>query len=56
MVYTRGAASDYDRWANVTGDPGWSWDALQPYLRKVSNGLSGPRKEELTRNFVAREI
>ncbi|KAF5351054.1 hypothetical protein D9756_008218 [Leucocoprinus leucothites] len=34
MVYTRGAASDYDRWAKVTGDPGWSWHKLQPYLDK----------------------
>lgn len=34
MVYTRGAASNYDRWAKVTGDPGWSWDRLQPYLDK----------------------
>ncbi|KAJ3564746.1 hypothetical protein NP233_g8094 [Leucocoprinus birnbaumii] len=34
MVYTRGAASDYDRWAKVTGDQGWSWDRLQPYLKK----------------------
>ncbi|KAL0954007.1 hypothetical protein HGRIS_005163 [Hohenbuehelia grisea] len=34
MVYTRGSAEDFDRWANVTGDNGWSWDALQPYIRK----------------------
>ncbi|KAJ3561519.1 hypothetical protein NP233_g10144 [Leucocoprinus birnbaumii] len=34
MVYTRGAASDYDRWAKVTGDSGWSWNKLQPYLDK----------------------
>ncbi|KAF5350971.1 hypothetical protein D9756_008209 [Leucocoprinus leucothites] len=34
MVFTRGAASDYDRWARVTGDPGWSWDKLQPYIKK----------------------
>lgn len=35
MVFTRGAASDYDRWARVTGDPGWSWDSLQPYIKRV---------------------
>ncbi|KAL0578821.1 hypothetical protein V5O48_003189 [Marasmius crinis-equi] len=34
MAYVRGASSDYDRYARVTGDPGWSWDALQPYFRK----------------------
>ncbi|THH15926.1 hypothetical protein EW146_g4634 [Bondarzewia mesenterica] len=35
MVYSRGTAEDYDRYAAVTGDPGWSWDALQPYFRKA---------------------
>ncbi|KXN84474.1 Choline dehydrogenase, mitochondrial [Leucoagaricus sp. SymC.cos] len=34
MVFTRGAASDYDRWAKVTGDPGWSWGKLQPYIKR----------------------
>ncbi|KAG6847347.1 hypothetical protein H0H93_008725, partial [Arthromyces matolae] len=34
MYYTRGASSDFDRYANETGDPGWSWDNLQPYIRK----------------------
>ncbi|KAL0564134.1 hypothetical protein V5O48_017921, partial [Marasmius crinis-equi] len=34
MAYTRGSSEDWDRYARVTGDPGWSWDALQPYLRK----------------------
>ncbi|KAJ6590378.1 aryl-alcohol-oxidase from pleurotus Eryingii [Mycena sp. CBHHK59/15] len=26
MVYTRGAADDFNRYANLTGDEGWSWD------------------------------
>ncbi|KAF8590856.1 GMC oxidoreductase [Ramaria rubella] len=34
MFYTRGSSDDYDRFANITGDPGWSWDNLQPYIRK----------------------
>ncbi|KAF7350701.1 GMC oxidoreductase [Mycena sanguinolenta] len=34
MVYTRGSAEDYNRWAAVTGDPGWSWDNLLPYFFK----------------------
>ncbi|KAG6917770.1 hypothetical protein DXG01_001175 [Tephrocybe rancida] len=34
MYYTRGAASDFDRYANETGDPGWSWKNLQPYILK----------------------
>ncbi|KAF7349783.1 GMC oxidoreductase [Mycena sanguinolenta] len=34
MVYTRGSAEDYNRWAAVTFDPGWSWDNLLPYFFK----------------------
>ncbi|KAG6908850.1 hypothetical protein DXG01_003016 [Tephrocybe rancida] len=34
MFYTRGSSSDFDRFAAVTGDDGWSWDKLQPYIRK----------------------
>ncbi|KAF9445784.1 GMC oxidoreductase [Macrolepiota fuliginosa MF-IS2] len=34
MVYSRGPSSDYDRFARVTGDSGWSWDALQKYIKK----------------------
>ncbi|KAJ6488762.1 alcohol oxidase [Mycena sanguinolenta] len=34
MVYMRGSAEDYNRWAAVTGDPGWSWDSLLPYFFK----------------------
>lgn len=32
MFYTRGSADDYNRFAEVTGDKGWSWDALQDYI------------------------
>jgi len=39
MVYTRGSAEDYDRWADVTGDSGWSWHSLLPYFFKVRNNL-----------------
>ncbi|KAJ7210050.1 hypothetical protein GGX14DRAFT_534822 [Mycena pura] len=34
MVYTRGSAEDYDPWAAVTGDSGWSWNNLLPYFFK----------------------
>ncbi|TEB27972.1 pyranose dehydrogenase [Coprinellus micaceus] len=34
MFYTRGSSSDYDRWATVTGDDGWSWKNLLPYILK----------------------
>ncbi|ESK82977.1 aryl-alcohol oxidase [Moniliophthora roreri MCA 2997] len=32
MFYTRGSAEDFNRFAAVTGDPGWSWAALQPFI------------------------
>ncbi|KAK0460487.1 aryl-alcohol oxidase precursor [Desarmillaria tabescens] len=34
MLYTRGSSQDYDRYAQISGDPGWGWEALQPYMRK----------------------
>ncbi|CAK5271520.1 unnamed protein product, partial [Mycena citricolor] len=34
MAYTRGSREDFDRFAAVTGDKGWSWDRLVPYMRK----------------------
>ena len=35
LVFTRGSKDDYDRWARVTDDEGWSWDSLFPYMLKV---------------------
>ncbi|KAJ6551630.1 aryl-alcohol oxidase-like protein [Mycena capillaripes] len=34
MFYTRGSADDYNRYAELTGDPGWSWDRVLPYFFK----------------------
>lgn len=34
MVYTRGARDDFDRFASHTGDSGWSWNSLFPYVLK----------------------
>ncbi|KAG6836451.1 hypothetical protein H0H93_007883 [Arthromyces matolae] len=34
MYYTRGSSSDFNRYAQVTGDPAWSWENLQPYIKK----------------------
>ncbi|KAJ3517011.1 hypothetical protein NLJ89_g768 [Agrocybe chaxingu] len=34
MIYSRGTSDDYDRYAELTGDQGWSWNALQRYFRK----------------------
>ncbi|KAJ6478873.1 hypothetical protein DFH09DRAFT_1466217 [Mycena vulgaris] len=35
MVYTRGAADDFDRYAAWTGDEGWAWDQMAPYFFKL---------------------
>ncbi|KAF7374315.1 Pyranose dehydrogenase 3 [Mycena sanguinolenta] len=34
MIYTRGSRDDFDRFANITGDSGWSWDNMLPYFFK----------------------
>ena len=30
----RGQQRDYARWAELTGDAGWSWDAVLPYFKR----------------------
>ncbi|KZT22398.1 GMC oxidoreductase [Neolentinus lepideus HHB14362 ss-1] len=34
MVYSRGSSDDYNRYASISGDPGWSWDNLQYYIKR----------------------
>lgn len=68
LVFTRGAASDYDSWAHEHGCPGWSADEVQPYfmlsednpeLAGEWHGVGGPlgvstvrRPQDLTLAFV----
>lgn len=35
MIYSRGAASDYDSWVTATENSSWSWAALEPYFARV---------------------
>ncbi|SDE81111.1 choline dehydrogenase [Rhodospira trueperi] len=37
MVYTRGHALDYERWAEETGDPSWGYAHCLPYFRKAED-------------------
>jgi hypothetical protein len=36
-VYHTGSKDDWDRYAKIAGDARWSWEAIQPILRKVQN-------------------
>ncbi|KAF9460398.1 aryl-alcohol oxidase-like protein [Collybia nuda] len=40
LIYTRGTIEDFDRYAKVSGDKGWSWKNMQQYFRK--NERFGP--------------
>lgn len=40
MIYIRGHASDYDRWAQA-GCPGWDWHSVLPYFKKSENNQLG---------------
>ncbi|OXA48940.1 Oxygen-dependent choline dehydrogenase [Folsomia candida] len=37
MVYMRGNPKDFDNWANLTQDEGWSYENLLPYFKKSEN-------------------
>jgi len=41
MIYMRGQKRDYARWAELTGDPGWSWDAVLPYFKRHEDHYRG---------------
>ncbi|MGH8506895.1 MAG: GMC family oxidoreductase [Stenotrophobium sp.] len=41
MVYMRGHASDYDDWAAIVEDKGWSYDALLPIFKAHENNERG---------------
>ncbi|HEX4858968.1 MAG TPA: GMC family oxidoreductase N-terminal domain-containing protein [Usitatibacteraceae bacterium] len=40
MVYMRGQAADYDRWA-AAGNPGWSWDDVLPVFKQSEDHYGG---------------
>lgn len=41
MVYMRGQRHDYDGWAALTGDPGWSWDSVLPVFKRTEDHYKG---------------
>ncbi|KAK6860484.1 alcohol oxidase [Apiospora arundinis] len=34
MIYQRGTAQSYDKWAAAVGDTSYSWDRFEPYFKK----------------------
>jgi len=42
MVYIRGHAKDYDRWAEQEGCTGWAYADVLPYFRKAESFSLGP--------------
>ncbi len=41
MIYVRGAAADYDEWARLTGDDGWSYARVLPLFRRSEDNARG---------------
>ena len=41
MLYLRGQARDYDEWARLTGDRGWSWNSVLPLFKKSEDHWRG---------------
>ncbi len=41
MCYIRGVAADYDSWAQVSGDPRWSWHQVLPWFLRSEDNTRG---------------
>jgi len=41
MIYMRGAAADYDEWAELTGDKAWSYEQVLPLFRRMEDNSRG---------------
>ncbi|KAJ7644893.1 pyranose dehydrogenase [Roridomyces roridus] len=55
LAYTRGSAADYNRYATITGDQGWSWNSVLPYFKK-SEKLVPPADNHDTTNQVTPSV
>ncbi|MES2741689.1 MAG: GMC family oxidoreductase N-terminal domain-containing protein [Pseudomonadota bacterium] len=41
MIYMRGQSADYARWAQLTGDPSWSWEQVLPLFTLSEDHYAG---------------
>lgn len=53
MVFDRGSKSDFDRWAEL-GNPGWDYDGLFPYFKKVGRAVITESREAGADDMTAR--
>lgn len=51
LVYTRGSSEDFDRYAKVTGDQGWSWNRILPYFKKSEKWTAPADNHNITGQF-----
>ncbi|KAG6916148.1 hypothetical protein DXG01_008299 [Tephrocybe rancida] len=51
LVYTRGSSEDFDRYAKVTGDNGWSWNSILPYFKKSEKWTAPADNHNITGQF-----
>ncbi|KAK0212183.1 aryl-alcohol oxidase precursor [Desarmillaria ectypa] len=52
MTYTRGSSEDYDRYASVTGDQGWGWNLMHPYILKTERFVAPADHHNTTGEFT----
>lgn len=55
MVFDRGSKSDFDRWAEL-GNPGWDYDGLFPYFKKVGKPVLPDERRAEADNGKQQEI
>ncbi|KAF8058788.1 aryl-alcohol oxidase [Lyophyllum atratum] len=51
LVYTRGSSEDFDRYAKVTGDQGWSWNGILPYFKRSEKWTAPADNHNITGQF-----
>ncbi|KAF8989701.1 aryl-alcohol-oxidase from pleurotus Eryingii [Cyathus striatus] len=53
MYYTRGSSSDYDGYAKITGESGWSWNSLTKYFARHERWVPPADHHNITGEYNA---